>query len=305
MGIQFQYGQSDLELAGCDTRVLLAPKVGTAPLTNIEDITTGGIDITKVGVASRFRSVGNHEKKAGVKLSNKPTINKIMSNGQGSPTRNLPSESGKGISYTPQETNLLNLQNAWGFPLSAVSAVSAKGGFTIRIPELPVRLQWRTVLIAQDYFNAKPIYLYWIANQAEVGDRSDQGVLDSNVIETTVSLDFQTDPAVGDPVIFGMCGEGIQDLAAAVADGSLYLPATGITTANLSVTAAAGVNHTKQVVVTDSQGIDRTATATFVSDTPAKATVNSAGLVTGVASGSANVTATWNGFTAVSVVTVT
>ncbi|MCV7354496.1 Ig-like domain-containing protein [Mycolicibacterium fluoranthenivorans] len=228
-----------------------------------------------------------------------------MSNGQGSPTRNLPSESGKGISYTPQETNLLNLQNAWGFPLSAVSAVSAKGGFTIRIPELPVRLQWRTVLIAQDYFNAKPIYLYWIANQAEVGDRSDQGVLDSNVIETTVSLDFQTDPAVGDPVIFGMCGEGIQDLAAAVADGSLYLPATGITTANLSVTAAAGVNHTKQVVVTDSQGIDRTATATFVSDTPAKATVNSAGLVTGVASGSANVTATWNGFTAVSVVTVT
>lgn len=297
MGIQFQYGQSDLELAGCDTRVLLAPRSSTMPLLTIEDAAAGGIDQAKVGVASKFRSVGMHEKKAGVKLGNKPTVNKIMSAGQGAATRNLFSESGKGITYTPQETNILNLQNTWGFPLSAVSAPSSKGGFTIGIPELPYRIQWRAAIIAWDSFNGKDIFMYWLANLAEVGERDDVNAVDSNVMENGVTLDFKTDPAAGLPIIFGMCGAGLPDLAAAVADGSLYLPATGITaTAALALTVAAGVNHAKQIVVTDSNGVDRTAASTFTSSDPSKATVNAAGLVTGVATGSTNVTPSWNGF---------
>lgn len=298
MGITFQPGQSDLELAQCDGRVLLAPR--TSPvLLNIEDSGAGGIDLTKVGVASQFVTVGNYEKKAGVKLSNSPTVNDIMSSGKGSATRKLPSEAKKGIAYTPQEMKLINLQNSWGFTPSAVSAVSSMGGFTIGIPELPARTQWRCVYLAWDSFQGQDVWMYWIANLAEVGDRSDITGVDSNVFEHAVSLEFLTDPAVQLPVIFGMCGAGVPLLAAAVADGSIYKNATGITVTptTAAMTAAVGANHTKQLLVKDSNGVDRTAAATFLSDTPAKATVSTTGLITAVSVGSANVTASWNGFT--------
>ena len=307
MGIQFQFGQPDLELAACDTRVLLAPRVGTPTLTTIEDATAGGIDQLKVGPTSRFVTVGNHEKKAGVKLSNKPTINRIMSAGQGSPTRLLASEASKGITYTPQELKLINLQNSWGFQPSAVSTISTKGGFTIAIPELPARVQWRVVLIAWDSYNGKDVFLYWLANLAEVGDRDDLNAVDSNVVEQGVTLEFMTDRTVGSPVIFGMCGPGLPDLVATVADGSLYPATTGITVTptTAAITVAAGAGHTKQLAVSDSNGVDRTATATYLSDTPAKATVSTTGLITGVSAGSANVTATYGTFNAICAVTVT
>lgn len=306
MAISFQLGQSDLELAACDTRVLLAPRVGTAPLTGLEDAASGGLDLAKIGSGSRFVTVGNHEKKAGVKLSNKPTINDIKSAGHGSPTRKLASESAKGITYTPQETKLINLQNSWGFTPSAVSAPSTHGGITIAIPELPARTQWRVVLLAQDTYNGNDIFLYWIANLAEVGDRDDINLVDSNVIEQGVSLNFDTDPAVGIPVIFGACGQGFADLMAATDTGGFYPDVTGITVSptTASINAAVGAGHTQQLTVTDSNSVDRTATATYSSSATAKATVSATGLVTGVASGSATITATYLGKTATCAVTV-
>lgn len=307
MAIQFQYGQSDLELAACDTRVLLAPRNTTSPLLTIEDATNGGIDQAKVGSGSSFVSVGNHEKKAGVKLSNKPTVNDIKSAGKGSPTRKLASEAARGISYTPQEVKLINLQNSWGFTPSAISAVSSKGGFTIAIPELPPRVQWRAILLAWDSYNGKDIFMYWIANQAEAADREDISAVDSDVLTHGVSLSFLTDPAVGVPVIFGMCGAGLPDLAAATTDGSIYPAATGITVTpgpSTTATVAAGASHTRQLLVKDNNGVDRTATATYVSDTPAKATVSTTGLITGVSAGSANVTITYLGFSTSVAVTV-
>lgn len=50
---------------------------------------------------------------------------------------------------------------------------------------------------------------------------------------------------------------------------------------------------TKQLTVTDSNGFDVTSASTFVSGTTSKATVNSAGLVTGVAAGTSVITATY------------
>lgn len=306
MSITFQLGQSDLELAACDTRVLLEPRSGTAPLTSLEDLTSGGLDLAKIGPASKFVTVGNHEKKAGVKLSGKPTVNDIKSAGKGSPTRKLVSEAPKGITYIPQETKLINLQNAWGFTPSALSAPSVKGGITIAIPNLPARTLWRAVLLANDTYNGKDIFLYWIANLAEVGEREDQNLVDSNVIEYPVTLNFDTDSAVGVPVIFGACGDGFRDLMAATDTGGFYPAVTGITVtpSSTSATVSAGVNHTKQLTVTDSNSLDRTATATYVSSDPTKATVTPTGLVTGVAVGSATVTATYLGYTGTCTVTV-
>ncbi len=303
-----QAGQSDLELASADCAVLLRPAFGRPLLTSLEDTTNGGIDRAKTNTASGFVTVGNWTKAAGLKLTNSPTINEIKSHGKGSPTALIASEAEKSISYEPQEFKLINLKNSWGFDDSAISAVSPKGGFTIQLPELPSILGWQALLISTTVFNGKECSKYWIFNKATVGKRGDIDLQDSDVIKHPVTLTAQEHPALpGVPVIFGVAGMGWLDLAAATADGSIYAPATGITVTptTQALTAAAGINHTKQLLVKDSNGVDRTATATYVSDTTAKATVSTTGLITAVAAGTANITATWNGFTASCAVTVT
>lgn len=81
----------------------------------------------------------------------------------------------------------------------------------------------------------------------------------------------------------------------------LRLSASGISLPNQTATvaAAAGPNHTVQLKVLDSNGVDVTDLATFVSATPAKATVGAGpgvggGVVTGVAAGTSVVTASYN-----------
>jgi hypothetical protein len=301
-----QGGQSDLELASADAAVLLRPKAGNPIITTLE-ATGGGLDTAKINTASGFITVGNWTKQQGVRLTNKPTINKIMSHGKGSPTALIPSEAEKSIVFTPQEFKLINLQNAWGFTPDAVSAASTHGGFTISIPELPARLQWQAVLLSNTVYNGKQVYKYWIGNQAEVGDRDDVPLSDSDVITHGVTLTFQTHPALpGVPVVFGVCGDGWQDINANNITG-FYPAVTGITVTptTASITAATGASHTRQLTVTDSNTLDRTAVATYVSSDPTKATVSTTGLVTGVAAGSSTVTATYSGFNATTTVTVT
>jgi hypothetical protein len=306
----YQGGQSDLELASADAAVLLRPSFGATVLTNLEDSSLGGLDSTKLPItgSGSFVTVGNWTKSEGVSLTNNPTVNKIMSHGKGGPTALIPSEAEKSIVFTPQEFKLINLKNSWGFADSDVSSVSAKGGFTIQIPELPGIFGWQAVLLSRTLYNGKDVIKYWIMNKCFVGDRKNVDLKDSTTIDHGYTLTAQTHPSVpGYPVIFGMCGAGVVDLATATNDYSVYPKATGITVTptTFAGTVAAGANHTKQLAVADNNGADRTATATYVSDTPAKATVSSTGLITSVASGTANVTATWNGLSAVCAVTVT
>lgn len=301
----YQGGQSDLELASADCAVLLRP-VGSV-LTNLEDAAAGGLDATKIGLGSGFITVGNWTKKDGLKLSNNPTINEIKSHGKGSPTALIASESEKSITYTPQEFKLINLKNAWGFSDDQVSAVSVKGGYTIQVPELPKTLTYQAVALSWTSYNGLDIYKYWIFNKVIVGKRSDVNLMDSDVITHGVTLTAQVHPALpGVPVIFGVAGAGVAALAGATTDGSFYPAASAVTVTptTAALTVAAGVNHTKQLVFKDNNGADRTATATWVSDTPAKATVSSTGLVTAVAAGTANITGTYLGFTATTAVTV-
>lgn len=304
-----QGGQSDLELASADCAVLLRPVAGAAVLTDLEDSVNGGLDNTLIDADAGFVTVGNWTKSDGLKLTNSPTINEIKSHGKGSPTALIASEAEKSITYTPQELKLINLQNAWGFLPDAVSAPSVHGGFTIAIPELPAQLQWQAVVLSWTSYAGLDIYKYWIMNKVIVGKREDVALTDSDVIKHGVTLTAQTHPALpGKPVIFGACGPGLQALAAAAADGSLYKASTGITVtpASTSLTVSAGASHTKQLVVADSNGLDRTATATFTSSDVAKVSVSPTGLLTGVATGTGiTVTAEWSGFDADVAVTVT
>lgn len=81
----------------------------------------------------------------------------------------------------------------------------------------------------------------------------------------------------------------------------IHLKATDIDILNQgTVTAGAGANHTRQLKAVDSNGDDITADpdTVWASSTEAKATVSATGLVTGVASGNTNITATKDGVTA-------
>lgn len=75
-----------------------------------------------------------------------------------------------------------------------------------------------------------------------------------------------------------------------------------------AVTAAAGANHTRQATLVDTNSDDRaadTGTVVWASSDPTKATVSTTGLVTGVATGATNITATLDGFTKTWALTVT
>lgn len=203
-----QGGQSDLELAACDAAVLLRPYAGNPVLTTLE-ASGGGLDATKLNTASGFVTVGNWTKRDGVKLSNNPTINDIKSHGKGTPTRKIASEAEKSITYVPQETKVINLQNAWGFLPGDVKGPTATGGVRVYIPELPARTLWQAVLLTWDSYNGLDIFKYWIANKAEVGKRTDMSMTDSDVDTYGVTLDFTSHPGLpGVPVIFGLCGPG-------------------------------------------------------------------------------------------------
>lgn len=85
-------------------------------------------------------------------------------------------------------------------------------------------------------------------------------------------------------------------------------PVTGINAGNdITVTAAAGANHTKQLTpAVLPEDTTESKTVTYVSSAPDKATVSNAGLVTGVAAGTTVITVTTaGGLTDTVTVTVT
>jgi len=77
-----------------------------------------------------------------------------------------------------------------------------------------------------------------------------------------------------------------------------------IVQASAAITAAAGASHTKQLYanVVDSSGVSRVRPVTWTSATPAKATIDANGLLTGVAAGTSNITAACEGQTSAAIV---
>ena len=86
----------------------------------------------------------------------------------------------------------------------------------------------------------------------------------------------------------------------------IHLNATSVVVGGTAaVTAAAGAAHTSQLTATTNYNTDVSADVTWASSVPAKATISSTGLVTGVAAGTTNITATIDGVTSAAfVVTV-
>jgi|688.fasta_scaffold26064_6 hypothetical protein len=207
----FQKGQADLELAARDLTVLLTPLTSARPaLTTLEGV--GGA----LTIPSYYVSVGNFTKSAGVTIGHSPEFNDIDSHGKAGPTRQLASRRVITVGFEAQETKLANLSLYWGTDwLSDRPAVSATGGFAQAIPELPLNMKFRAIILGWDDYNGQDIFVYWIANKVNVSATQDQELVDSNVIRYPYTLNCMSEDATDSPLTVGFCGAGFQALQAA------------------------------------------------------------------------------------------
>lgn len=207
----YQNGQSDLELAPRDLTVLVAPYLGNPKLTTLEDDTDGSLLIPAYYISS-----GNFTKRGGVRLGNNPDITDVESHGKATPTRQLPTKRPITIGFEPQETHRYNLERYWGADWSGVTP-TAFGGVAMVVPDLPLNLKYRVILLGWDDFEGEDIYLYWLGNKANVSKTEDQEMVDSDVLRYPYTLNCQSDG--GSPLTVGICGPGWQTLQASATTG--------------------------------------------------------------------------------------
>ena len=193
--------RSDLLLAARQPSVLIAP-YSEPVLTTLEDPSTG--DLT---IPTAFIPMGLHAKRTGGTLSNAQDINDIESHGKGSPTRQIPTKRTIELGFEPQETHRYNLEHYWGADWADI-AFSTHGGVVMSVPDLPLNLHYRAVLLGKDDYNSEPIYLYWVGNRVNISKTSDQKITDAEVVTYPYSLNFQTEDELNSPILVGICGPG-------------------------------------------------------------------------------------------------
>lgn len=279
--------KSDLVLADLHLAVLFAP-YSTAPLTTIEDPSTG--DIVTL---TNYRSAGLMEKQAGVSLTNDVESTDIEAYGEAEPVRQIINKRTTSFQATFLETNKEVLEKYWGTSFGDV-VPSTRGGVVIEAPALPKNIYYRCILLGQDTVDDDPLYTYFLMPKVKLQSVDNQELRDDGAITYTMTFQAFRDNTVDYSVAQGWCGPGWVHL---VSRAGFAATPTDLTitaaTGDLSVTAAAGADHTVQLVVTGDNGINYTPLCRFESSDVTKATVSQNGLVTGVAAGSSDVTATY------------
>lgn len=290
--------QSNLEFSPGQFLVVakpyLSPKWGL-----FEDAATG--DMSAAALAGTT-SLGNLSKSGGYGLDNATTSNKIKTHGMAGPSRIIQSERNLTFTVEAQQTMRLTLELFFGTDLSGVTP-SAKGGISFDIPDLPIGKSYKMAFIARDLspVDGQPHYVAYKGNKVQVDKVKAIKGQDNDIVAYGIDLVPLTDDGASSPLTYEEFGLGWKPLNSVTDTG--FFPVTSLTITPSSVSLAAAA--TQQLTVTDNNTFDRTAQATYSTSDPTKATVNAAGLVTAVASGSATITATYKGVSANKTVTVT
>jgi hypothetical protein len=283
------------ELVTADLRAIIffAPMTVDVPDT-LEDPTTGDL-VIPVG----FESAGLIEKGAGIALTHDTTSTDIEAYGFAEPVRTIISK--RMISFDADflETRKEVLEKFWAVSFDTNGTVSAKGGVTFKAPQLPKNIFYRCLIVGLDDVDGDDLFPYWIFSKVKLDKVDNQSIKDDAAASYKMTFKGYTDSNVGFPVLQGWCGPGWRKL----------VDKTGFVAAPTSIsatpaTATLAVAGTQQITVVADNGINRTPDATYVSSTPAKATVNNTGLVTAVASGSSTITVTYGTLTDTVVITV-
>jgi len=240
------------------------------------------------------QSAGIIEKGAGVSLTHDMSSSDIEGYGEADPVRTIISK--RSISFEADflETNKVVLEKYWGTVFGADNyAVTAQGGLTIEAPTLPKNVFYRAYLVGLDDVNGNDLYTYYIMPRVKLVNVSNQDQKDDGAVSYKMTFRAFRDAGLGFSVTQGWCGPGWRSLVHKTGFVAAPTSITGV--ALTGVTVAAGASHTKQIVISGSNGINYTPDCSFTSADPTKATVSSTGLVTGVAVGTTTINVTYNG----------
>jgi len=274
-------GNPDLEIGVLDWAIFLAPK-NTAIPTNFTDA-SGTIQ----DLAAAYIPVGNLDKKAGTKLATAINSTPVETYGEQGPTRIIRKNRDTTVDFTMQQTSATTLGVYWGQDFTDVTADPASGETHLVISESAFNVEYSLVMVGFDGEQDAEIYTILDSGRATLSKSGDVTFNDDGIAMYPVTLQFLRHKTLGYATRITMAGPGWKPLAA---EAGFLAPATSISVSPATATLAAldGV----QLTVIDNNGVNRTADCTFVSGTPAKATVSTGGYVTAVATGTSTVTAT-------------
>lgn len=275
--------QADLAIAPLNLTVLLAP-YSVAPALTLESPTDGSL-----AVPAGYKSVGHFEKKAGLTLGNEFDSKDIEAYGEPEPIRTIINKRTTTFEFSMFQNQRNVLELIWTQDFSHIQP-SEFGGIVLEAPKVPKNIYYRAILVGLDDRNDREVWTYWLMPKVKLDKIDNQTLNDDNVIEYKPTMKAFRDDTVGYSVAQGFAGPGWRDIVATAGFGTA-LTAIDATPATASLTVASGASHTVQLLVEGDNGINYTPDVTFTSSAPAIASVSASGLVTGVAAGSATITA--------------
>lgn len=293
----FKDPRPDLALAPLNLTIMLAD-FDKAPATSLESPTDGSLLIPV-----DYESMGHFEKKAGATVGIEMDGKDIEAYGELDPIRRIISKRTVTLQASFFENKARVLGVVWTEDFKNVDP-SDFGGVLLKAPKIPKNIFYRCALVGLDTRGADDVYVYWLLPKVQLDSVENIELNDDNVVEYKVKLKAFVDPALGYSVAQGFAGPGWRALVDQ-AGFAETLTAISSTPSSASVTAATGASHTAQLVIHGDNGINYTPDCAFVSADPSKATVSASGLVTGVATGSTNITVSKGSLTATVAVTVT
>lgn len=272
---------TDLTFNARNAMVLLA-KYDDDPVLTIESPTTGDLEIP-----TEYESVGHFEKKAGISIGMDVTSNDVEAYGELDPIRILLTKRETSIEVSLYEHKKLVQEIVWSQNLDSITPTS-HGGVVIEAEHAPDTIFYRAIIVGRDRINNEYLYPFWLMPKVQLSKMSNVELNDEGVLMYKPTLRALRDDTTGYAVAQGWCGPGWRR----VIDKTGFAPpltSISATPAAPSIAALA----TQQITVTDSNAIVRTPDCKYAVTTGgAFATVSAAGLVTGVAAGSATVTVT-------------
>lgn len=262
---------------------ILFDAITTVGVTTLEDPSTGDLDIPDTAL-----SAGIIEKKAGVTLTHDIDSTDIEAYGEADPVRTIISKRTVSFDAYFLETNRVVLEKFWGTVFDDTNlTVSAHGGVVLQAPALPKNVFYRAYLVAEDDVNGLDLFTYYILPRVKLVKVDNQDSKDNDGYGYKMTFRAFRDQNLGFSVAQGWCGPGWRQL---ISQTGFAPPLTAIhsTPSSVSITGTG----TSQLAISGDNGINYTPDCTYSSSATSKATVSSAGLVTGVTSGSATITVT-------------
>jgi hypothetical protein len=272
----------ELVLAELRAIIFFGPMSLEVPDT-LEDPVTGDLLIP-----AGFESAGMIEKGAGISLTHDTDSTDIEAYGFSEPVRTIISKRSTSFDADFLETRKEVLEKFWASNFETQGAVSEHGGVTFKAPKLPKNIFYRCLIVGLDDVDGEDLFPYWIFPKVKLSNVDNQDIKDDGASSYKMTFQAYTDNEAGFPTLQGWCGPGWRQL---VDKTGFVAPTTAIVAT--PATASIAVAATQQVTVVGDNGVNRTPDATYDTSAAGTATVSSTGLVTGVAAGSATITATF------------